>query len=392
MQRVSHITQATDLFGTSKHGYTDGAVGTMTPATKLVSAAQNAIQEELSRAVETTASLAAGDYTQLGQAIRGEVAAGAISNCATRTPAGAYAGTFYGGYSTIDEATTVVCGTNGEIQYSADCVTFTQRASAGGYTGTFYAADQSGSITIVAGAAGEIETTSDVFLNVMVKRTQAGAYAGDFRAIIVNGSNVVLGGTSGEIQYNTNQGTGVWTKSTQAGAYAGTFYAGTYQFGLYILFGSGGEIQTSPDMITWTKRTQASAYAGDFRGACSNASNASVPTAIAVGTAGEIQVTTDGISYTRVSPAYVGHSNGSVVLFSGDLLCAKHVGVGYVVAGVGHKAFSVDGTAWVNVSAPYAPTYNAIARLGKANKSRGRPRTVLLVGPSGLIRQSQVFQ
>lgn len=64
MNRLTHATKATDLYGAGKHGYTDG-VPSVTPATVLNSVAQNALQEELARAVEAFTTLNAGDLGQL---------------------------------------------------------------------------------------------------------------------------------------------------------------------------------------------------------------------------------------------------------------------------------------------------------------------------------------
>lgn len=64
MNRLTHATKSTDLYGSGKHGYTDG-VPSVTPATVLNSVAMNPIQEELARAVEAFTTLNSGNLGQL---------------------------------------------------------------------------------------------------------------------------------------------------------------------------------------------------------------------------------------------------------------------------------------------------------------------------------------
>jgi uncharacterized protein YmfQ (DUF2313 family) len=115
-------------------------------------------------------------------------------------------------------------GTNGSIQTSPDCVTWTKQTAGGGYTGNFYevAYDTVNGLWCAVGSSGGIQTSPDGI---------------------------------------------TWTKQTAAGGYGGLFYGvGHNQIGLWVAVGSNGEIQTSPDGTTWTARTAGGGYTAYWHG------------------------------------------------------------------------------------------------------------------------------
>jgi hypothetical protein len=78
MERIDTATKAVDLFGSGKHGFTEGDPGTGTPPTHLSHDWFNAVQEELANFIEGQGiTLVPGTYTQLLAALRAPVGSGA---------------------------------------------------------------------------------------------------------------------------------------------------------------------------------------------------------------------------------------------------------------------------------------------------------------------------
>ncbi|HXS19061.1 MAG TPA: hypothetical protein VN764_17805, partial [Polyangiaceae bacterium] len=148
-------------------------------------------------------------------------------------------------------------------------------------------------------AAVALETRTNILMNrlmceVWTKRTPAGAFAGSFTSVCWSGSLFVLVGTSGTIQ-TSPQGI-KWTSRTAASSYTGTFQSVCWSatLSLFVAVGATGAIQTSPDGTTWTSRTAGSSYAATFRGLAVSGSRV-----IAVGASGEVQTSNDGTTWTR---------------------------------------------------------------------------------------------
>jgi hypothetical protein len=187
---------------------------------------------------------------------------------------------------------------------------------------------------------GRILTGSAV-TSTRTSRTPGGGFAGGFSGGAANGSVVVIVGDTGEIQTSTD---GInWTHRTAAASYAGTWRSVCYSthLGLFVAVGSAGEIQTSPDGINWTHRTAGSSYANQF-----DEVHASPDGAVcAFGLDMEIQSSADGITWTR----RVGPNTNY------DFTAAIHTGVQFVamlsedITGRTAKQYrSMDGITWTS--------------------------------------------
>jgi hypothetical protein len=201
-----------------------------------------------------------------------------------------------------------------QIVTSPDGVTWTTRVAENGQSlrGVVW----SGALFVSVGFTGQIRTSPDGIT--WTQRTPAGGFSDpgdDFFGVTWDGSLFVAVGTAGEIQTSPDGIT--WTQRTPAGGYSGDFRGVDYFDGLLVAVGTAGEIQTSPDGITWTARSAAGGYAGEFNGvtggeALDTSTGDQDTLFVAVGTAGEIQTSPDGITWTARSAAggYVGEFNG----------------------------------------------------------------------------------
>lgn len=140
-------------------------------------------------------------------------------------------------------------------------MTWHPREADGGYTETFYA----------------VATRSNITYN-------------------DNSTNVVLLGESAEIQIAKRPDT--FTSVTGGLPFAQAFLCGLWveYLSLWIIGGNGGEIQTAPLAATsWTRRTAGSGYSLAFYEIATNETNR----VVIVGAVGEIQSSSDGITWTR---------------------------------------------------------------------------------------------
>jgi hypothetical protein len=187
-----------------------------------------------------------------------------------------------------------------------------QRTPAAGYLGTFRAARYAGTLFVIAGTLGAIQTSPTG--KIWTARTPAGGYTGSFRGITYGAGLYVLVGQNGEIQ--TSPDGIAWTKRTAAGGYTGFFLSVTYHYtpALFVAVGENGEIQTSPDGITWTKRTAAGGYTGDFKGVVYGNG-----LFVAVGEDKEIESSPDGVTWTARTPDMIPDTSFECILFRSGL-------------------------------------------------------------------------
>lgn len=260
MERVTHATKATDLFGSGKHGYTDG-VPAVTPATVLNSAAMNSVQEELANAVEMSGfTLDSGDDTQLYQVMVANVADSLTATAATTLTlrgSGGYTSDFNGCCFAVTnggDRTWVVVGVD-KIMYSwnnaHDFRSASGVAAAGIFRGVCYSAVNSLFVAVGGTGASPIIYTSPTGAS-WTSRSPGGSPGGYLAAIVEAESTLVAVGSAGEIQTSAN-GT-AWTKRTAAASHGlnaithdgTTFVAGANSAGT-------GVIHTSANGTTgWT--------------------------------------------------------------------------------------------------------------------------------------------
>lgn len=229
MNRLTHATKSANLFGAGKDGYTDG-VPSVTPATVLNSAAQNPLQEELARIVESTPHMALST-SDLGQVAQIEIGRMEFSAIQRRV-------TFDSGHTDVLNA----------------------------------AAISSAGIIIAVGASGRI-VESDDFGATWTTRTADVAYAGTFNAIVWSqGAGLFIAvGNSGEIQTSPNGTT--WTHRTSGTGVnlTGVCDDASNIVGLVVAVGSSGVNLHSPSGTSWSAGTAINSGTFNARGiACKN--------------------------------------------------------------------------------------------------------------------------
>ncbi len=133
---------------------------------------------------------------------------------------------------------------------------------------------------------------------------------------------------------------GVWTVVANSGT-TNDLYAATYGGGLYVAVGAAGTIVTSPDGVTWTVRP--SGTTNDLRGvafaAIATTTDGVATTTlhyVAVGKAGTVLHSTDGLAWTVLAPV-VGGNDLSAVIYGGQFMAVGSAGSIYT---------SPDGLAW----------------------------------------------
>jgi hypothetical protein len=199
---------------------------------------------------------------------------------------------------------------------------------------------------IFVGNTGQIITCDQAFPTpAWTERTPAGGYTGHFQGVAVNqtiGQLVVAVGENGEIQTAPNNSFGTWTKRTQPGAYAGDYFAVAFgSVGLYCAVGTAGAIHTSPDGVTWTARTAAGGFTGFFSDVVWSDA---LYLFVAVGEDGEIQTSEDGITWTA-------RTSGT----SSDIYEVVCYELGLLAVGSGsHVWISDDASAWIEHAIPTA--------------------------------------
>lgn len=260
MQRVQASSDAAlDLFGSGKHGYTDGSPGVIAATEVHSDQFLNPVQEELATCCERSGiALSTTDNNQLFKSVFLRSARSSLVNASLRTSS--MGGIMYGLAGRIPNALgqaplMVLVGQTGGIGTSVDGTTWTARTAAGGYTGIFKAVyvDQDGAV--IGGGSGELQTSPTGAT--WTHRTAAASYSGNFNAITRSGTTglYLAVGSAGEIQTSPD---GVnWTHRTAAASFAGTFYGAVWsqEYARFIITGTDGEVQTSPDGVTWTHRS-----------------------------------------------------------------------------------------------------------------------------------------
>lgn len=242
-------------------------------------------------------------------------------------------------------------------------MTWTSRVAGSGYSGIFAGAAHNGTITVIVGGSGEIQTSTDGVI--WTRRANDGSYAGAFQDVVWDGSQFIVVGTSGgtDSEIQTSPDGITWTSQA---AISGGVYCIAYGGGLFVTGGPAARITTSPDGVTWTSRTAAGT--DSFVGLAASAS-----LFVAVGVDGAIESSPDGITWTSRTAA-----DG----YAGSFYGVTWTGLAFVATGdAGTIQTSTDGITWVSRTA--ADGYANILLGGASSGS-----STLSLGLSGAIQLS----
>jgi hypothetical protein len=303
MQRVTHSTKDTDLFGTGKHGYQEGPP----TATVLTAASMNLVQEEIARTVEGYGGvLSATNYGQMVALLqmaraRDHILESTIVDTGTGqivTGICAIARTV----STQTQMATVCVGKSGTSAYSLLSGLNTSwtvgAAYAGGYVGHMYGCVHNDALNLVIayGTSGEIQTApSDTTSLTWTQRKTGGS---DIRGVACDGIYCLAVDASGKVWSssdgvtwtdqgvllmpgsevrNITRGNGMWLVCEDSQVRTSTAAAGTSwtarsvtgatdiwecvwspALSMWVAVSEGGyyQVWTSPDTIVWTERVE----------------------------------------------------------------------------------------------------------------------------------------
>lgn len=264
MQRVTHSTKATDLFGIGKHGYTAGEPG-VTPATVLEAARVNELQEEICSVIEAAgATVDGGSNHQMRDAINTLIGnqAGATS-VLSETQAAQSLRLAFSTPGKFPRDMAIKTGAQGSLAgvllvgdsgYLATRVlggALTNRTPGSGFSGNFTACcTDAGGTYVAVGDAAEVQTSADG--QTFTRRNSGGA--NQLYWVTSDGTKVLTGGAGGAL-YLASTATGTYSAVTSpAGSTA--LSSGLYANGLWVITTSDGRVYTSPSAAagTWTLR------------------------------------------------------------------------------------------------------------------------------------------
>jgi len=223
---------------------------------------------------------------------------------------------------------------------SSDLATWTSR-SAGSLT--FNDVIYANSLFVAVGGAGACYSSTDG-----ITWTSRSAGSTTFQRIIYENGLFVAVGSSGTIRTSTDGITWTARTSNVSGQLNDVIWNGS----LFCAVGASGVITTSSDGVTWTARTP-----GDTATTLMNISwNGTRFVATNVTNAGCVWVSTDGITWSRVST--VCPTNVTQTVYS------AYLGGKFLAIGAGFIQTSTDGINWTNANqVQYVP--GAIAKLYK---------------------------
>lgn len=147
----------------------------------------------------------------------------------------------------------VAVGSTGAIRTSPTGTTWSVRTAAGAYSDSFRSVTWTGTVHVIVGDGGEIQT-APTGGTTWTARTAAGGFSGAFNGVAYGDSVTVAVGASGEIQ-TSNAAASSWTQRTAAGSYSGTFQNVAWNGTVFVAVGASGEVQTSSNGVTWTSVT-----------------------------------------------------------------------------------------------------------------------------------------
>jgi hypothetical protein len=180
MQRVQASSDASvDLFGSGKHGYTDGSPGVIAATEVHSDQFLNPVQEEIATACERSGiALSTTDNNQLFKAIFLRQARSTLVNSAARASSTGAAMYALGGRVTLvgQSPLMILVGATGAIGTSIDGTTWTARTAGAAYAGTWHGAWIDSGSAVIVGSSGEIQTSAD--MATWTHRATGGAFAG----------------------------------------------------------------------------------------------------------------------------------------------------------------------------------------------------------------------
>lgn len=273
MQRATAASKKVDLFGSGKHGYTDGSPGVEAP-TVLNSAAMNPIQEEIAQTIELLGLTVGGSAnTQLAAALHMRRVQTAFGAGPAQSVTIAFAsGKAFRSFATNGAGRIVGVGDGGLIGYSDDLgLTWSAATAAGSYVDPFYHVIWAGSQFVACGGnlggTASIQTSPD---GITWTQRASGASTAWYN-VAWNGSVYVAQLWTGSAYAVYTSSTGVtWTASGVATVF-GTAKDAVIAGGGVFVKGANtvtGTIYSSTDGLTWTNRSLGSsdAFQVDYLG------------------------------------------------------------------------------------------------------------------------------
>ncbi len=236
MNRVANSTKSTDLFGSGKHGFSDG-VPSVTPPTILDSAVMNPVVEEIARTVEDAAvTLSTSDLGQMSQVLVARMELNELMNPSRSYDTGG-ANAMRGG-AVRDTGLICLAGDAGKIFTTPDYgATLTARTAANSYTDDFSDIVWTGTTFIAVGETGEIQTSPDgiTWTHIATGVTDL------FSSVATDGTGIcnAVAASNGVKFFSSNHGA-TWAATAQINA--GTWGAAriVYDNGVWLVCGNPG--------------------------------------------------------------------------------------------------------------------------------------------------------
>lgn len=197
-----------------------------------------------------------------------------------------------------------------------------------------------------------------------------GATPSHFKAIACNGTVFVMVGTVGKIQTSPCGATPAWTARTAAASFSGDFEDVTWcdTLGKFVAVGLLGEVQTSPEGITWTRRQSAlPAVTGYTLERWRRVMHAK-GRIVLFGASHDVSLTTfsefwfsddSGVTFTRGTPLEISELPTCIGCAAAGVF--RDGTVGFVVGMENGLASSADGQTWALSTALYADVSDWLA-------------------------------
>lgn len=221
---------------------------------------------------------------------------------------------------------------------------------------------------ITVGAAGTVVFSADG--TTWTSKT-SGTLADLYGVTTPGTGSYVAVGAAGTIIFSTDGST--WTTPTSATTQA--LYAATYGAGRYVAVGAGGTIVSSTDGATWvaaavnTTNDLRAVTLGTFVTTTGTGTTATTTTNnifVAIGAAGTLLTSSDGLTWTLRAP--ISPATMNAVAFSGQFVAVGNAGSIYT---------SADGLSWQAQVSGTANDLNALVRISSGYTAVGAAGTNL---------------
>ncbi|MCY7388782.1 MAG: hypothetical protein LH481_12095 [Burkholderiales bacterium] len=260
---------------------------------------------------------------------------------------------------TVGSGGTIFAGANGTIAAARVNPAVPADLNAVTYGGLGFAA---------VGSAGTIVFSTDGLT--WATRT-SGSVADLYALASPGGGSIAAFGAAGTTLFSSGGAT--WTTATSATTQG--LFAATYGGGRYVAVGAGGAIVTSTNGTTWqavvsnTTSDLRAVSMGTFvttTGTGTTAPTTTTTTYVALGAAGTVVTSSDGLTWTARAPISANTMNG--VAFAGQFVAVGNAGSIYT---------SADGITWTAQISGTTNSLSAIARTSSGYTAVGAAGTLL---------------